>query len=244
MRKKIKGLLVISLVVNVLFLLGGLYFVYKKGGINYLESKVVSAIYGQSEGYSAWYLDRVSTFKILPIKENSIVLLGDSLTEGAEWGELLQNPAVVNRGILGDTTDLVLHRISDITKTKPKKIFLMVGINDLLQGKNGDYVFNNYQQILDKVKMETPDTHIIIQSILPIDNTQLKNTFINTQDIMWLNDKLQSLCIGSKIEFVNLYSLYASKDGKLGPMYTNKDGLHLNGDGYLLWGNAIKALLA
>ncbi|HKM18502.1 MAG TPA: GDSL-type esterase/lipase family protein, partial [Aliarcobacter sp.] len=81
--------------------------------------------------YSPYYLSKVSQFNELKDSDKfSIVMIGDSITDGAEWYELLQNSEVQNRGIGGDTTNGVLDRLNTINKSI-KKAFIMIGINDI-----------------------------------------------------------------------------------------------------------------
>ena len=51
------------------------------------------------------YGQRATLFDQLGVRSDNIVMLGNSLTHGCEWRELLGNPLVVNRGINGDTAD-------------------------------------------------------------------------------------------------------------------------------------------
>ena len=71
----------------------------------------------------------------------STLFLGDSLTEYGNWRELFPGLDIKNRGIAGDTTDGVLHRLDGITALSPDKIFLMIGINDLLMGRSVKRIF-------------------------------------------------------------------------------------------------------
>ena len=76
---------------------------------------------------TAHYNKRVAQFEREGgINENSIVMLGNSLTEnGKNWGERLGMDNVVNRGIIGDNTIGMTERLCQITPHKPKVIFLM-----------------------------------------------------------------------------------------------------------------------
>ncbi len=67
----------------------------------------------------------------LPDTRNEIVFLGNSITDGAEWYELLGNKRIRNRGISADVTEGILLRLDAITKLKPAKIFIMIGVNDI-----------------------------------------------------------------------------------------------------------------
>ena len=48
-----------------------------------------------------------------------VVMIGDSLTDGAEWREIFPDQKIVNRGIDSDTTDGVLARLDEIVSIKP-----------------------------------------------------------------------------------------------------------------------------
>jgi len=73
--------------------------------------------------FGTYYGQRQSLFELLPISSDDIVFLGNSITDGAEWGELFADIHVKNRGISGDITDGVLARLGNILRGKPKKIY-------------------------------------------------------------------------------------------------------------------------
>ena len=81
---------------------------------------------------SSYNFQRRSLFEVLPIHSGDIVFLGNSITDGGEWNELLANPRVKNRGISGDRSGWLLDRLDPIVGGHPKKLFLMIGVNDLL----------------------------------------------------------------------------------------------------------------
>ncbi|MGB4774568.1 MAG: family 20 glycosylhydrolase, partial [Daejeonella sp.] len=55
-----------------------------------------------------------------------------------------------------------------------------------------------------------------------------------TDSILKVNNRLNSLAAGNGYTFINLYPFFCNKQGKLDEKYSN-DGLHLLGEGYLLW---------
>ena len=60
---------------------------------------------------------------MLPMDSRTIVMLGNSITNGCEWAELLGNSNVVNRGISGDTVEGIQARLGSIIKAAPAKFF-------------------------------------------------------------------------------------------------------------------------
>ncbi|MBT3174417.1 MAG: glycoside hydrolase family 92 protein [Lentimicrobiaceae bacterium] len=185
----------------------------------------------------AYYYQKKEHFELLPDTENEIIFLGNSITDGCEWAELFQNPNIKNRGIGGDDTDGVLERLDEIISSKPSKIFIMIGTNDMAYGKTVDYVVSNYTKIIDSIQIICPDTKIYIQSVLPVDDAIHYTR--STSDIMQINTHLEKLSAEKSIEYIELFSIFSNDDNKLNPDYS-LDGLHLNGKGYQVWKEAIQ----
>lgn len=90
-----------------------------------------TTLQAQGRKHTTFFDQRATLFEVLPTSKKDIIFLGNSITNGGEWAELLDNPHVKNRGISGDRADTMLDRLHVITKGKPAKIFLLIGINDL-----------------------------------------------------------------------------------------------------------------
>lgn len=166
--------------------------------------------------------------------KEKIVFVGDSLTDYCEWNELLNNNNVINRGIGADTTQGVLNRLDIIISENPKKLFVLIGVNDIIQNVNLDTIVNNYDKIIRTTKEKSPQTKIYIQSCLPINEPMRKNSESVNKNITLLNNELVKISRKYNSEFIDLYSSLLDKDGQLKSDYTI-DGLHLNGQGYEVW---------
>jgi lysophospholipase L1-like esterase len=203
------------------------------------------ASFSQENKFGTYYNQRLSLFEKMPDTKGEIIFLGNSITDGGEWCELLGNSKAKNRGISGDTTDGVLFRLNEVTRSKPAKVFLLIGINDLSKGISRDTVYLNICQIAKKIKKDSPKTQVYIQSILPVNESfgLFKNHTNKTADVLWVNAQLKTWCEKEQVQYVDLYSRFKSPDSELmNPQLTN-DGLHLKGDGYLLWLDIIKPYL-
>lgn len=201
--------------------------------------------FGQDRNFGTYYNQRLSLFEILPDTKGEIIFLGNSITDGAEWSELLGSSKVKNRGISGDVTEGVLFRLNEVTRSRPRMVFLLIGINDLSRGIVKDSVFTNICTISKKIRTDSPKTQVFVQSILPVnDSYGLFKTHTNkTAEVMWINDQLKNYCKREKFQYVDLFNLLKSQDSNLlNPKFTN-DGLHLTGDGYLRWVQIIKPFL-
>nr|WP_315148831.1 GDSL-type esterase/lipase family protein [uncultured Flavobacterium sp.] len=191
--------------------------------------------------HNYFYDQRRSFFEAMPVEKNEIIMLGNSITNCANWEELFPNKRIKNRGISGDITLGVLDRMDEIVKRKPKKIFILIGINDIALKIDRSIILTNYQGIITKIKTETPKTTVYIQSILPTNDAF--DTFKNHQGkmdiIKEVNVGLENLAKENEVVFLNIFPAFLDEQGKLSKQYTN-DGLHLLGSGYLLWASLIK----
>ncbi len=191
--------------------------------------------------YHPYYYQKKTLFEKLPDTAHEIIFLGDSITDGGNWIEMFQNLRIKNRGISGDVTDGVLSRLSEVTSSKPDKIFLMIGINDLAAGKSEEYVVNNISRIVKKIMNASASTKIYLQSLLPLnrDLGMFPKHTAKTQAVLLINARLKKMAEKYGIVYIDLYSAFTNDGDKLNPKYTN-DGLHLTGDGYILWKSLIK----
>lgn len=186
--------------------------------------------------YTEFYYQRASIFDLLPVDSTNIVMLGNSLTNGAPWHELFNNQKVINRGITGDTAQGIKDRLKPITKGKPAKIFLLTGANDISHHLTSDSIANAIVNLVETIKEETPTTKIYLQSILPINNDfgRYKNMIGKEPQVKEINALLEKRFAGTDVVWLNINPLFADENGNLDKNLTN-DGLHLLGPGYLIW---------
>lgn len=244
MNTSIEILALISLMVNLLLLCLGSWVVQKKGGLPYLVHKLFlrkgTNYQTKRNSYNSFYYrHRSSQFQILPRSGSEILFLGDSLTDEGEWIEIFQDLRIRNRGISGDTTDGVLARLGQVIECRPKKIFLMIGINDLLnEAKSPLAISQNYKAILATLQRETPATQVFIQSVLPV-NSQLYGMPIDNAKVTELNFYLQELTKEFSFSYIDVFTHLSDSQGQLDARYT-LDGVHLNGSAYLVWKTVIE----
>lgn len=157
----------ISVGLNLLFFALGITFISRRGGFPYILTKIplVNPNFTQaSSDEKYYYQDKKTHFETLSNSESEIVFLGDSLSDYCEWSEFFPNQRIKNRGIAGDTTDGILNRIDEVIQSKPQKLFLLIGINDLNQGKTRTHIVTNYRLILKTFKEQSPQTIVYVQS--------------------------------------------------------------------------------
>jgi lysophospholipase L1-like esterase len=185
--------------------------------------------------FSPLWHHRYSLFQKLPNRKNEIVFLGNSITNYCEWAELFQNSLVINRGIGGDITEGILARLHEVTESKPRKIFLMIGVNDLAKGKPIKGIATNYRSIIKAIKENSPETTLYIESVLP----SVNRPGVINDSIVALNKEIRKLSNEYSLTYINLYDSFKDQDGNLKKELT-EDGLHLKGEGYLIWKSLIE----
>lgn len=187
---------------------------------------------------SAVYREMTGQFALSKASSADIVFLGNSITYGGQWGELLGRERVVNRGIGGDNTLGMLHRLQDVYRLHPKLVFIMAGINDLYADASVDLIMKNYMMILDTFRVHgvTP----VIQSTLHV-NPKWKRAEEKNRSVAELNGRLREAARSRGLEFLDVNAVL-SADSTLKDEFTT-DGVHLTSAAYGRWCDLILAVL-
>ncbi len=188
-----------------------------------------------------FYDQRYSLFQVLPDTSGEIIMLGNSITNGANWSELFNNPNVKNRGISADNTFGILHRLEEVTASQPKKIFLLIGINDISKETPVEVIINNYRRIIELIQQDSPDTRLYLQSLFPTSNEfdHFPKAHNKEKEIEAVNQGIEKLAADYGATFIDLHPHFLDEHGKLSKQFTN-DGLHLMGEGYLHWARILR----
>jgi lysophospholipase L1-like esterase len=171
---------------------------------------------------------------------SGVVFLGDSLIERFDLSTF-GNPLIANRGITGDFTEGVLRRLPQIVAMKPAKVFVEIGINDLVERVPPAQVLVNYRRIIENLKQELPTTQLYVQSLTPVSlpSSWLRSTAALNRTIQATNTRLARLCQEEGVTWIDLYSSL-QKDGRL-RADLSLDGVHLTAAGYAVWRQAVAA---
>ena len=177
---------------------------------------------------------RYDAFKPLPVTNENIVFIGNSITNMHEWWEAFGDPNVVNRGVSGAITDEALENIEAIAAGKPKKVFLLIGTNDL--GTAGicttEHVLQNVTLMVERLQKVSPDTEIYIQSILPSGHLGSGGTR-TPERLKATNTALKALCEERDITYIDLWD--DLQDIATGANDFSYDKLHLTANAYKVW---------
>ena len=188
-----------------------------------------------------YYARRATLFDQLPIGKKDIVMLGNSLTDGGEFNELLGNRHVKNRGIVGDIVQGCIDRLDPIIKGKPAKLFILCGVNDISHGVTADSIARAVERLIVMVKQGSPRTKIYLQSMLPFNNEVREWKLLKGREhvVVEGNALLEQVARRQGVTWIDLYPLFVDDQGRLRAELTN-DGLHLMGEGYIIWRDALR----
>lgn len=199
------------------------------------------------------YKLQLDLYDVYKLNQADIVMLGNSLTHGANWNELLGRTNVIERGIVSDVVAGYAARLRYVTKLKPKIVFILGGLNDIYSWVPVETIYQDYMRIIEELKRNkiTP----VIQSTLyagkdwgkewleqnrPDLDVAKYNSERNSQ-VDRLNELLSNFAKVNQIEFIDINSKL-SRGGYLKPEVTY-DGAHLNANGYKIWAEEVDKIL-
>jgi hypothetical protein len=173
-----------------------------------------------------WYPGLRTRYENMPIAAD-IVMFGDSHIRLMDWSELFPEAKIANRGLPGDSVQYMLLRIEPILRSRPKKVFVMAGGNDLAAGRDPEAVTRDFDSLIQQ--LVEASGRVIVQSTL-----LTKDVALNSK-IQKLNKHLEETCMRAKCKYVDLNVNLAPG----GVLQHSIDGVHLNVAGYMIWRDAI-----
>lgn len=228
-----------SLALNVILALAiAAACVWKFTDVRYVMQEVAG---GYSFKSNNWYEPLVyQATELSEVEESDVCFAGDSLTEYGLWAEFFPDLIVINRGIGSDVSAGLLARVDSITATRPSKVFLMIGTNDVSRAIPEDETVANVEEALQKICDELPGSTVYLQSVLPRTEKYASKIESLNKRYAQLVDELHAQ--GLNVAWIDLYPLYCEGDG------TPKDelydgGYHLSGEGYRVWKEEIEELV-
>lgn len=204
-------------------------------------------------GIKAFTLDEYFQDVILPETPdagedyiNGTVFIGDSITEnGLGWGffpyhnvwamhaiqpdTIQTDPIMVYGGKDGDTEMLAVDAAAEY---KPGRVIINIGSNCVYKMAPEEFA-GHYKTFLQSFREKSPETQIIICSVLPVDkryDESEKTAYTTNNDkVNKINYALAQLCREEGYKFLNLAEALKDGDGhaREGALYET-DGIHPN----------------
>ena len=199
----------------------------------------------------AWLL-ACAAFAYDDIDFSNVVMIGDSQT-GSMYRYNARTPFLPQDNFRYTNGLSICRLVSDIksylgdssggsykdivTKTEADIICLMFGLNDMEH--SSDKCAPAWENVINYLKQEHPDTIIVVQSVTPV----TKAHRFNNKDIQHYNQELALLCTKLDVEYIDIC------DGLYDDVWNLKDeysfdGIHLNEAGTSVWRENLKEALA
>ena len=181
-------------------------------------------------------------------REDRIVLVGDSITEG--WTEFnpgfFQENNMVNRGISGQTTPQMLIRLKqDAIHLDPKIIIINGGTNDIW-GNTGpstpEMIIDNLCSMAEIASKN--NIQVVLSTILPVYQYPERYDIIDPpKTISFINSVLQDYCNKNSLAFLDYFSPMADEKKGLRSDY-GTDGVHPNKQGYSVMEHIVRETIS
>lgn len=165
---------------------------------------------------------------------HSSVFLGDSITEGLAYHEVLADENVLAGA--GKTAEFAMEDMEQLTKRNPKHIFIQLGSDDILWPTEDPqrYAINHYTALLEAIKQKLPQAEITVLSVTPVTDEALGKE-PRYQNIPDYNEKLKEMAAEEQVAFVDLTPVAVDH-----PDLYDTDGIHFKPEFYPLMLEALK----
>lgn len=123
---------------------------------------------------------------------------------------------------------------------KPKIVYIALGVNGVGYVDNEDFI-DDYNGLIDDILEVSPDSKIIIQSILPVGSAEEeKLPKLNNDNIDAVNLLLMELAFERNLYYLDVASVMKQADNTLAEEYDDGGGLHFTSRAYDVIMNYIK----
>src|SRR3982751_312897 len=193
------------------------------------------------------YQDANSRLSTPAKKENRVVFMGNSITEGwaPHFATMFPGKPYIGRGISGQTTPQMLVRFQqDVVALKPKVVVILAGTNDIA-GNTGP---STLEMIEDNIASmaeiaQANGIRVVLSSILPVYDYPWKPGLEPAPKIIAINAWLKRYVESVGETYLDYHS--AMKDAHDGlPPELAKDGVHPTEAGYRIMARLVEQAIA
>ncbi|NQF13081.1 lysophospholipase [Brevibacillus sp. HB1.3] len=154
------------------------------------------------------------------------VFLGDSITEGLSYHDVLKEENVLAGA--GKTAEFALEDVDELVKRKPEHIFIQLGSDDILWPTDHpkEYSLSYYAQLIERIKERLPEASITILSVTPV-TAKAEKAEPRYKNIGDYNKGLKELASKVKVGYIDVSSIVADH-----PDMYDEDGIHFQATFY------------
>lgn len=148
------------------------------------------------------------------------VFLGDSITEGLSYHDVLEKDNVLAGA--GKTAEFALRDIDELVRRKPDHVFIQLGSDDILWPADDPQTYSlaHYARLIDSVRAKLTTAKITLLSVTPV-TAEAERTEPRYRKIGDYNGGLKTLAAKEQVGFVDLTPLVSAHSD----LY-DTDGIH------------------
>ena len=199
------------------------------------EEKISSAQLGKTFDYGNNYITSiifVGDKTIAPLSDRSKLVKKEQTWVGV-GGSLPLDYNLATTAIIHSDDPKGLSVANAAGQYKPQYILITVGLENGVGHCSKEKLFEYYSRLVESIRESSPDTKIILQSVLPVSKEAEKSDpSISNDRIDNANRYIASLAEELSVRYLNTASVLKGEDGRLDPKYDSGDGITLNSEGY------------
>lgn len=194
----------------------------------------------------SWFDDAVVIGDSVTLKlKNYVVAQRQSDPDFFGKGQFLASGSLGSGNALWEVSDQSVHPTfqgeklpleQSVPKTGAKKVYLMLGVNDVaVYGIDGS--IENYKTLLDLIQEADPEVEFYIQSATPICQGAEKGALTNAT-LEEYNQKLEEMCRERDLHFIDVARVLRDGEGFLPREYCSDPdgmGIHLTDPACRMW---------
>lgn len=157
------------------------------------------------------------------------VFMGDSLTEGFVFNEILPKESVIAGA--GTTAGFIYEDLGTLVEKKPDDVFIMLGSIDILMPVEDpkELFRNDLTKLINKIKEDLPDCKIYLQSIPPVTQDTIKSNS-RYEELEEYNEIVKEVANKLSVNYVDIRELVQENTD----IYA-EDGIYFKKEFYQLW---------
>ena len=176
-----------------------------------------------------------------PPPQDAVLFLGSSTIRIWDLKKSFPDLVTINRGFGGSQfADSARYAGRIVIPCRPKTIVIYAGDNDIAGGKTPEQVSADFDALIAAIRRSLPDVRIIVLSIKASPARwdkypKMQQVNVHLKEAATKDPHLAYLDVGTCL---------FGDDGKPRADLFNKDGLHLNDEGYEAWAKILRPVLA
>ena len=194
-----------------------------------------SSLLSETPDYGQNYVDSmvfVCDKAMLGIKTSGVLANADYQVFSSRTGSLSLDYNLSSTHIVFPHSNQEMSIPDAIKETKPNFMLISVGIENGIHCSEEKFK-EYYGKLISAIKEISPDTRIILNSILPVSKAYEKsNSGVNRDKIAAANGYIASLAEELGVRYLDSASILTDDKGYLKSDYDSGDGLTLNAEGY------------